>query len=103
MNYKDSKKFYKDQWHRPFGRVRKIVLPILVSMVAILLIGGVSIVFISYFENGRYLYNSDFLQLLGAVVGGTSVSLIVHYFRIYKSSQFQLIRVRLNSQEKYRD
>lgn len=103
MNYQDSKKFYKDQWHRPFGRVRKIVLPILVSMIAILLIGGVSIVFLSYFENGRYLYNSDFLQLLSAVVGGTSVSLIVHYFRIYKSSQFQLIRVRLNSQEKYRD
>ena len=57
MNYQDSKKFYKDQWHRPFGRVRKIVLPILVSMIAILLIGGVSIVFLSYFGNGHYLYN----------------------------------------------
>jgi hypothetical protein len=103
MNYQDSKSFYKDQWHRPFGRVRKTVLPILVSMIAILLIGGVSIVFISYFGDSHYLYNSDFLQLLRAVFGGTSVSLIAHYFRLYKSSQFQLIKVRLNSQEKYRD
>ncbi len=103
MNYQDSKKFYQDQWHSPFGRVRKIALPILVSMIAVLGVGGMSIIATSYFEDAIYLKNSDFLQLFCAVIMGTGTSLIFHYFRLHRLSQFQLIKVKINPQEKRYD
>lgn len=103
MNYQDSKKFYKDQWHRPFGRVRKIVLPVLVSGIAVLLIGGISLALIPYLVWATDFSETPITQLLTSVAIGTVLTLVSFRLKSYRNSQFQLIKVKISTPRRHHD
>ncbi len=103
MNYQDSKKFYKDQWRNPFGRMRKMALPILISVIAALLIGGVSLALIPYFAWESELSNAPLMQLATSVAIGTVLTLISFKLRIRRNTHFQLIKVKISSPRRSHD
>ena len=103
MNYQDSKKFYKDQWHRPFGRARKIVLPVLVSGIAVLLMGGISLALIPYLVWAIDLSEAPMTQLLTSVAIGTALTLVSFRLKSYRNSQFQLIKVKISTPRRHND
>jgi hypothetical protein len=103
MNYQDSKKFYKDQWHSPFGRARKVILPILVSGIAVLLIGGISLALIPYLVWATDLSEAPMTQLLTSVAIGTIIALISFKLKSHRNSQFQLIKVKISNPRRHHD
>ncbi len=103
MNYQDSKKFYKDQWHRPFGRTRKIVLPVVFSGIAVLLVGGISFALIPYLVWATELSEAPMTQLLASVAIGTIMALTSFRLKSHRNSKFQLIKVKISNPRRHHD
>ncbi len=104
MNYQDSnnsKNFFKDHWHRPLGRVRKILLPILVSMIAIFLGIGLILAITQYYYDISMV--TPMIQATSAVFLGVAITVLGYVLRFHHTSQFQLIRVKIKPQERSYD
>lgn len=101
MNYRDpySKKFFAEQWRKPFKRVRKIGLPILVSSVGVFL---VMICFLGGIPWGaENKINSLFVvfQVLCAVITGAFVVFLGRFHHMKTLSRFETIKIRVRSKK----
>lgn len=100
MKFEDplnSKIFFKAQWNKPFQRLRKTALPIIVSGFAAFLIISCFFAFLPWFVGDGGDNLMTILNVVLAVIMGVSVAFLGHLIHLRGTSRFETIKVRVRS------
>ncbi|AIK96711.1 hypothetical protein [Candidatus Odyssella acanthamoebae] len=102
MNYRDpyeSKKFFQSQWHQPFRRFRKTVLPIIVSGISVFIVMMGIFAFFPGFINNSGNSLLIILHTSIAVLGGVAIAFLGHLISLKSLSRFETIKIRNRSKK----
>lgn len=91
----DSRNFFKSQWNKPFRRLRKAALPVVVSGIGVFLVMSCFFAFLPWFitDSGDNLFTVIHTTL--AVLIGVAVAFLGHLIQLRRLSRFETIKIRV--------